>query len=84
MNKGLVYGAAFLIVFAVCFGIGLFFGEDAQAKPTQCLLAVEPFLYCQPHPSCHEPGAMMCWECLGITPGSGAPCLCRKLGCMVP
>jgi len=75
-----------LAIFVFAFAIGMtqaYFAPDVQAKPTQCRLAIEPFLYCEASNSCHGAGEMLCWECRGTEPG-GAPCLCTRLGCMVP
>ena len=80
MRKSMYAVAIFVFAFAIGMSQGY---SDAQAKPIQCRLAIEPFLYCEPHNACKGAGEMRCWECLGTEPG-GAPCLCTLVGCMVP
>ncbi len=82
MNRPLVYAATFVVAFAVGLGLTVF-TQDVQAKPNDCVLTIEPFLYCEDHPKCKGPGEQMCWECHGWDM-YGEPCICTKLGCMVP
>ena len=84
MPKTVVLTAAFVLALALGFGLAAYFADSVQAKPTQCLLHVEPFYVCEPHPSCHNPGEMRCWLCLGHEPSTGEPCLCTRVGCMIP
>jgi hypothetical protein len=83
MSKTGMILAAFVLAFTVGIGLAIFAAPETQAKPIVCKLAVEPFYYCEPHPSCHGPGEQRCWECQGVDL-SGEPCLCARVGCMVP
>lgn len=78
MKKTMLVAALF--VFAFTLGLSQVLFTEAQAKPTQCRLAIEPFLYCIPSNACKEPGQMRCWECMGTEP-DGTPCLCSLVGC---
>lgn len=82
MKKSMYLVAIFVFAFAIGLSQVYLVG-NAQAKPFQCRLAIDPFLYCQPSSSCHGAGEMLCWECQGTEP-DGTPCLCQRLGCMVP
>ena len=76
-----------LIAFVLAFSAGVIWtsitAPDVEAKPTICVLAVTPFLVCEPSNKCHGAGEQFCWECQGRDP-QGNPCLCRRVGCMVP
>ena len=74
--------ATFVIAFAAGTVWSLFTAENLEAKPNICVLAVEPFLVCEPSNRC-KAGEQFCWECEGRDP-AGNPCLCRRVGCMVP
>jgi hypothetical protein len=76
-----------LTILGLAFIVGLwlaaFFANDAQAKPNMCVLTIEPFYICEPHPSCHNPGEEKCIMCHGWDL-YGEPCLCVRMGCMIP
>ena len=79
MRKTLTILATFVLAFAIGVGSTMFLADSVDAKPTQCRLAVEPFLYCVDHPACKD-GTQRCYECLGYDL-NGEPCLCTFLGC---
>ncbi len=83
MPKPLMILSVFAVAFA--FGVSLvcLFTAEAQAKPNNCILTIEPFYYCIESPSCKGPGEMRCWQCHGWDL-YGEPCLCVRVGCMVP
>lgn len=83
MHKAGIVLGAFVLAFAIGTAWSFFGAEDLQARPTICKLAVEPFLVCEPSTRCHGAGEQYCYECQGVDP-AGVPCLCRRLGCMVP
>ena len=83
MRKSVVLLTTFVLAFALGFGLSNIFADSPQAKPNQCLLTIEPFYVCQPSPSCKNPGEQRCWECRGWDM-YGEPCLCVRVGCMVP
>jgi hypothetical protein len=83
VRKSLVYATTLVVAFALGLGLAGVLPNDAQAKPTQCLLTIEPFYHCVDHPSC-KGEEQRCWWCQGIEPGTGEPCLCTLVGCMVP
>jgi hypothetical protein len=83
MRKAAVVMTTFALAFVIGLGLATMFANDTHAKPQQCVLAIEPFYYCEPHPSCHNPGEQKCWECLGMDLNN-EPCLCTRVGCMVP
>jgi hypothetical protein len=72
-----------VVVVALGLGVSTMFAGPSEAKPNQCILAIEPFYVCQPSASCKEPGEQKCWICLGRDV-YGEPCLCSRVGCMVP
>lgn len=83
MRKAGILMATFVLAFA--FGViwSSFNGVAVEAKPTTCILAVTPFLVCEPSNRCKGAGEEFCYECQGWDP-AGNPCLCRRIGCMVP
>ena len=83
MKRFVVLVASFFMAFVIGFQVASFFAEETQAKPNMCILAVEPYYYCEPSNSCHNPGEQRCWLCLGHDV-YGEPCLCSRVGCMVP
>ena len=83
MRRALVIATSVVVVMALGLTLVSSLAYDAQAKPVQCILTVEPFVYCEQANRCRGEGEMLCWECLGVTP-DGEPCLCSRLGCMVP
>ncbi len=82
MRKVTFVLGVFLFAFAIGALSAVFTAEDLEAKPTICVLAVEPFLVCEPSNRC-KGGEQFCWECEGRDP-AGNPCLCRRIGCRVP
>ena len=76
-----------LVAFVLAFTAGIIWSsvtaDQVEAKPMICKLAVEPFLYCEPSNRCHGPGEEYCWQCQGIDQ-NGNPCLCSRVGCLVP
>lgn len=80
-KAGLVLGA-FVLAFAAGVIWSSVTAEPLEAKPFICKLAVEPFLYCEPSNRC-KGDEQFCYMCQGVEP-SGAPCLCSRVGCMVP
>jgi len=83
MKKAVTLLATFVVALALGIGIASVFPGETQAKPNDCLLFFEPVYYCEPSPSCKEPGEMKCWECMGRDL-YGELCLCTRMGCMVP
>ncbi len=75
------------VVFALALGLGIGLATvtatQVQAKPNDCLLTITPYLYCVASNRCHGPGEMFCYECNGRDV-YGEPCLCTRVGCMVP
>lgn len=82
MRRPFVILTALVVVFALGVSLAFLFTE-AQAKPNNCILTVEPFYYCVESRACKGPGEMRCWQCLGYDL-YGEPCLCTRVGCMVP
>ena len=82
MRKAGLLLATFALAFAVGTIWSLFTAEPLEAKPNTCLLAIEPFLVCEPSNRC-KGDEQLCIECQGRDP-AGVPCLCRRLGCIVP
>ncbi len=77
--------AAIVFTLAIGLGVGLatMTASQVQAKPNDCLLALTPYLYCVDSPRCHGAGEQFCYECRGRDV-YGEPCLCSRVGCMVP
>jgi hypothetical protein len=80
MRKAGILLATFVLAFAIGVVWSSFTAETLEAKPNICVLAVTPFLVCEPSNRCHD-GEQYCWECQGRDP-AGNPCLCRRVGCM--
>lgn len=75
------------LVFALAIGLGIGLATISagplQAKPNDCLLTITPYYYCVDSPRCHGVGEQFCYECNGVDM-YGEPCLCTRVGCMVP
>lgn len=82
MRKAGLVMATFVFAFAIGTLWSLFAAAPLEAKPNTCILAVEPFLDCHPSNRC-DAGQEFCYECEGRDP-AGIPCICRRVGCMVP
>ena len=83
MRKFGVLAATFVLALVLGAWLSTFMADNVQAKPNMCILHVVPFYVCEPHPSCHNPGEMRCWLCMGHDL-YGDPCLCTRLGCIIP
>jgi len=83
MRKPFLVLVTLIVALAIGFGSTTMFADNLMAKPIICKLLIDPIYVCKPSPSCKNPGEQVCWRCLGIDI-AGEPCLCAKVGCMVP
>ena len=83
MRKTAMVLLVFTLAFVASYTISPMFAERSEAKPYICILTVYPYYVCEPSGRCQVPGEEYCWECNGRTP-AGDPCLCSRVGCMVP
>lgn len=83
MNKNWLVTVICVLVFIGTFVFAFLTPGSLEAKPNMCVLTIEPFYYCIESNSCKGPGEMKCWECHGWDL-YGEPCLCARIGCMVP
>ena len=83
VRKALCLFTTFVVAAAIGFGLAGVVSDEAQAKPNDCLLYIEPFYYCVESNACKGPGEMKCWLCQGMDMYD-EPCLCTRMGCMVP
>ena len=83
MKRLVALAAVFAVAFSFTLGLTLVTTDSVTAKPNDCLLTIEPFYDCQPSARCKTPGEEYCYLCHGWDM-YGEPCLCTRVGCMVP
>lgn len=81
--RKMTYVTAFTLAVILGVGLAAVVAEQAEAKPSDCLLTIEPYLVCEDSPRCKGAGEQLCYECQGVDV-YGEPCLCTRVGCMVP
>ena len=85
MRKVFSLFAVFTLAVVIGLGAAAAFATQSEAAraPIVCKLTFEPFLVCEESPRCKGEGELYCYECQGYDL-NGEPCLCSRVGCMVP
>lgn len=83
MRKPITLVTAFFVAVVIGVGLAGVVADQVQAKPNDCLLMIEPYLVCEDSPRCKGAGEQFCYECRGRDL-YGEPCLCSRIGCVVP